>query len=771
MFSESAGLGVGVVIGGALEASAGRAFRTAEQRVSRLGKAVRQTRLRVGRYEEEHRALGRQMRLTGAATREMTARHDFLGGAIDRTRRKLRRYRGDLQRTRNLEGARAGLGRTWAAVGAAAGSARALGGLVGGALEREKAEVHLRTVLVSDDVEADLGRALGHARELVRRRGTLHGETELLDVGYTLSSAGFEAAAARAGMEIVSKVATVTRGAPEEVADVVATSLNTLGDSLEGTDAERLARAGDILTRAQLAFAVKDFGQLGEGMKQVASMASIGRLDMGEAAVFVGALNEVGKQSGAAGTAGDAVLRQLGKAADELGFAVAYDDDGGLDLMTTLGRVGAALERYGDDTAARGEAMQKAFDQEGKVVQLVVEKMLPKMGRQLAEMDADEGYTDRQFVLFRDSGFGGVEALRNNAAVLGNVLGGAPATQEWAARLSDDVVVPLGRAVEGSEALQKSLLGVGLAIVGAGVSSLLISGGMYVWTSLMPVVVGVGRAIGWVARKTGLAAAAQWAYNAAAGGLTAARGALTAVLGLVTFKVAAIGAAVLAVAALIGVAVWLVVKHWEPISGFFSRLWDGIAAGVRAAWSGITAALGAVVEAWGKVFTDFSWARVGDALMKTLAAGIAGAAGLPALAVRTVLGKVRDLLPFSDARVGPLSRLTASGASVLRTVGDGVRRAGPDGLRRPLARELAAASAAVALAPAAFDAAAFAPPPTSARPPAAETRPAPAVVDNSIRVAIHQQPDEDAAALVDRLLGEIERRRGIRRRAALHDDF
>lgn len=832
MFSNAASLGVGVVIGGALESSAGRSVRSMGQHMDRLGKSIERGERRIRRFERAKGDLGRRIRLTGDATGKLAAKHDFLGGAIDRTRRKLDRYRDslrgarkDIGRAQQIEHARARLGRTWAAAGAAVGGVYAAGRVVGGALEHEEAAVRLRTVLVADDdaVEAELGRALGHARELVRSRGTLHGETELLGINYALGSAGFDAAAARAGAAVVSKVATVTGGSAEQTAEVVATAFNNLGGTLEGTDAERLAQAGDILAKTQFKYSIRDFGQLGEGISTAVSAAKIAGLGFAETAVAIGVFNDAGKKGSEAGTALDAVLRQLDPAADELGFGIAETADGGLDLVATLEGLDAALERRGGGARARSRAIQDAFGDEGKAVVNLLDK-LPELRRHIEEVTA-AGTVDDAFILHRDSGFGAVKALQNNAAVLRNVLGQAPATREWAGWAADRVA-QIGEAVEKSEALQKGLVGAGMAAIGFSAASVGVAAVRFAWAQLKSVVMGVGRVI---ARATGL----QWAYNAAVragslGGMAprtgrgrlraagrgagrglsrlgAAVGRSGAVLGAATGRgvvrmggalktlgrvaavvVGLVGFKVLAIGALIGGAAYLVVKYWEPIKGFFTRLWAGVVEVAKTARAGVTATLepvveffgrvftdftatlGSVVGAWGKVFADFSWANVGSAVMKTLAAGIKAAGGMPVRAFLAVLQKLRDYLPFSDARTGPLSKLTASGASMLRTVGDGVRKAGPNGLRRPLARELAAASTALALAPAVLGAAAPVP---AARPPAA-ARTAPAAVDQSrIYVTIHQQPREDAAALVDRLLAEIERRRGVRRRAALHDDY
>ena len=69
--------------------------------------------------------------------------------------------------------------------------------------------------------------------------------------------------------------------------------------------------------------------------------------------------------------------------------------------------------------------------------------------------------------------------------------------------------------------------------------------------------------------------------------------------------------------------------------------------------------------------------RAGLAIPETVGDGVeAGAASLEE-PTKGVLGRVRDLLPFSDAREGPLSDLTASGRALMETIAEGVRMGSP----------------------------------------------------------------------------------------------
>jgi TP901 family phage tail tape measure protein len=73
-------------------------------------------------------------------------------------------------------------------------------------------------------------------------------------------------------------------------------------------------------------------------------------------------------------------------------------------------------------------------------------------------------------------------------------------------------------------------------------------------------------------------------------------------------------------------------------------------------------------------------AGMGAALVQTIIDGIQSKIGELLSTVSGALSRVRELLPFSDARTGPLSTLTQSGASILTTIAAGVQSVGDGGL-------------------------------------------------------------------------------------------
>lgn len=101
------------------------------------------------------------------------------------------------------------------------------------------------------------------------------------------------------------------------------------------------------------------------------------------------------------------------------------------------------------------------------------------------------------------------------------------------------------------------------------------------------------------------------------------------------------------------------------LTGDWQMAWDGFKSIFEGVWDGITNFLGGV----GKLFFDS-----GKAIIETLVSGIKSMAEAPVKAVKNILGSVRDFLPFSDAKKGPLSELTYSGGAIMTTLGDGVMK-------------------------------------------------------------------------------------------------
>jgi len=121
-----------------------------------------------------------------------------------------------------------------------------------------------------------------------------------------------------------------------------------------------------------------------------------------------------------------------------------------------------------------------------------------------------------------------------------------------------------------------------------------------------------------------------------------------------------LGLIVAGAAALAGAA-YLVVRNWGKVKSFFTGLWDWL--------------------------SNFDLFQIGKNIISTLLSGIKAMISKPAEMIKSAFSKVREYLPFSDAKRGPLSDLTSSGRSMMDTVSKGVQKAGP-GLERAAKQEL-----------------------------------------------------------------------------------
>lgn len=129
----------------------------------------------------------------------------------------------------------------------------------------------------------------------------------------------------------------------------------------------------------------------------------------------------------------------------------------------------------------------------------------------------------------------------------------------------------------------------------------------------------------------------------------------------------------------------VVASVWKMISGVIKIAWsiiEGlISAGLKALsgdWSGAwEEMLGMLDGVWSGIKTFFGGLKdlffeSGKAIISTLVDGIKAMADGPVDAIKGVLDSVRDFLPFSDAKKGPLSSLTHNGGKIVTTMAEGI---------------------------------------------------------------------------------------------------
>lgn len=117
---------------------------------------------------------------------------------------------------------------------------------------------------------------------------------------------------------------------------------------------------------------------------------------------------------------------------------------------------------------------------------------------------------------------------------------------------------------------------------------------------------------------------------------------------------------------------WAAIAPWLPFIGVAALVgtsaaliyknFDEMVRGVKLLWLDLTS-----------LFTGVDWSGAGTSMMERMATGITTGIMFPYHALMGGLHELRQLLPFSDAEVGPLSELTASGAAIPETLAEGLR--------------------------------------------------------------------------------------------------
>jgi TP901 family phage tail tape measure protein len=517
-----------------------RALERTQTRAVKLGEALERQReqLRKSRQAMEKAGISvgdyaRQYTRLGEALEKTQARHAKLQAAIakrDAAKKQLMNLRGGL------------LG--------FAGAAYGLGHLIGSEAGFESAGIRLSTVANAKDVGEAVAKSRRHALAFARK--SLSSETEVLDIEYALNSAGLDAQTSRLGSEVVAKVAKVTDGASEQVGEVVATVFNNLGRSLEGNSIQRLERVGELLTKTQFKFQIRDFGQLGESMKEASPALSQYNVNLEQGVTLIGALNSAGLQGGRAGTSLSASFRQLSKASKEFDFDIAHDSKGGLDFIATLQNLSDAIGGFNDLDQDTNDRLQKAFGDEGLRAVILLGKQMDKL--RAAQEDVakgSKGIVDENYKKFLEGSEGKIKRFWENIHLIGMAFAGTllPAVNA--------VLDPLTQFAGWVGTLIEDHPGIGRFIAG------------------------IALGLGLLAAKIGVVTGASWLWNTA---LVAVRTAVT------TNPVGAL------ISALV-IGAGLVITYWKPIEEFFGKLWEVISSiGSAISGMGIGADFGSASE-------------------------------------------------------------------------------------------------------------------------------------------------------------------------------
>lgn len=452
------------------------------------------------------------------------------------------------------------------------------------AAKAQEAEVRLSTVINAKDKESAMKEAASVARRLAK--SGLTGLQEGYDIQYALNSAGLEAEAARVASLVVAKVAKVTSGAPEQVGEVIATTYNNLGQQLSGTTEEKMSRIGDLLTKVQFKYQIRDFGQLGDSLTEAASGMANYNVNVEQGVMLLGQLNSAGLQGGRAGTSFNAVLRQLGKAQKEWGIDIKRTESGELDMIATLEEIDRALD--GLDTDERAQAIQDVMGDEGAKGLVPLLNKLAELPENLKDVsEGSKGIVDQEVLKFLDSAIGHFNKFKGTMTVLavslGNVL--LPSLNNVLSPITKGAML-ITNLAEKFPFVTKVILTTTAALIGLKVAA--IAGG-YAWTFIKGGALNAAGIFNNVRAAVLLLTGGQKALmasqlkgTAVAKGLALAQKAVAAAQRFFNAALSAnpIAIAVIAVSGLIAAGIALY-KNWDKVSKWFSGFWTFLKSGFK----------------------------------------------------------------------------------------------------------------------------------------------------------------------------------------------
>jgi phage-related protein len=114
---------------------------------------------------------------------------------------------------------------------------------------------------------------------------------------------------------------------------------------------------------------------------------------------------------------------------------------------------------------------------------------------------------------------------------------------------------------------------------------------------------------------------------------------------------------------------------WDTIKGVFSAAWDWIKDIFNKGWEFIKGIWTKAID-WIKGLGSAFW-DAGVNIIKQLWEGIKSMAHKPIDALKGILQSLRDMLPFSPAKIGPLVGLQESGKNIINEVASGVTENAP----------------------------------------------------------------------------------------------
>lgn len=425
---------------------------------------------------------------------------------------------------------------------------------------------------------------------------------EVANTGYALFSAGLDTTQAMQGTAVALKVARITSGNAEDVANIMATASKDFKVSM--------VRVGDVFTKAQIKFQIKDFQQLEEGLKYVAATAASVKMPIEQATTVLGALNNAGKNGSMAGTGFNEIINKMGKVDKQLKITVPRMKNGSMDFIKWSQLVTQKIkEQAGSSLDAQHVLEQKMFGIQGGAAFAVLINYMKELPGYLDDIkNHSQGIVETNIAKYYQTFAAKTVALHSATTNLYNAIA-TSVIPMFTGMLN--VINPVINAL-GSLISQHQWLGKVIFITAGALAAFLIIAGAnkLMLKPMIETVKDLGRLFKILRINTLLTSAAMLVWK----GVMLVANSVMKVLRLTTLLFNAalwanpltwIIAGVVAAVAGLAFAVYEVIKHWSKIKTFFTNLWGYTKTGFTNLVSWIKSLWGDITKMFDKVINWF----------------------------------------------------------------------------------------------------------------------------------------------------------------------